>query len=68
MFNATKNLATKTFCSNLTFKLPVQTQTSLFVHDFIIIFKVSDIVTSNECIASNGWIPERSDTSEYIKG
>ena len=24
-------------------------------------------VTSNECIAGNGKIPKRSDTSEYIK-
>ena len=25
------------------------------------------ILTSKECIAGNGKIPERSDTSEYIK-
>ena len=30
-------------------------------------FDCNIIVTSNECIAGNGWIPERSDTSEYIK-
>ena len=28
---------------------------------------LSHKVTSNECIAGNGYIPERSDTSEYIK-
>ena len=30
-------------------------------------YSVSYNVIRNECIASNGQIPERSDTSEYIK-
>ena len=35
--------------------------------DVIIKYYVTYNVTSNECIAGNGYIPKRNDTSEYIK-
>ena len=30
-------------------------------------YSITYDVTSNECIAGNGQIPKRSDTSEYVK-
>ena len=37
------------------------------IKSYIIHIILTSDVTSNECIAGNGQIPERSDTGEYIK-